>query len=94
MQLFLIAGFAALGGFLFGFDLGLIGGALLLIQEQLGFGDGGAQLVVGAAKIGAVGGTFAGGALMLHYGRKKAMAINSVFFLAGPAIMAAAVNIL
>lgn len=84
-----IALFAALGGFLFGYDLGLIGPALEaykeagfeLVEWQYG-------LVVSAAKWGAVLGTFLGGALMLYYGRQPSVAINAVFFVTGPVIMA------
>ncbi len=44
---------------------------------------------MGGAKFGAFFGTFIGGALMLRYGRRQALAIESVFFVAGPLIMAA-----
>ena len=88
-----VAAFAGLGGWLFGFDLGLIGGALLDIRDDFGLSDAGAELVVGAAKAGAFFGTFFGGALMLCYGRRAAIAIDSLFFVAGPAIMAAAANV-
>eukprot|EP00887_Chlorella_sp_A99_P007343 scaffold2.g7343.t1 len=93
MQLTTIALFAGLAGALFGLDLGVISGALLQLQEDLALGTAGAQAVVGAAKLGAVFGTFAGGALMLRYGRRPAMAWNSAFFLVGPAVMAASVNV-
>ena len=66
----LVASFSALAGFLFGYDLGLMGGALLAIRDaDPAMSDGGAELVVSAAKLGAFFGTFLGGALMLHYGR-------------------------
>ena len=64
------------------------GGALLNIQEAFSLGDWAAELIVGAAKFGAFFGTFLGGALMLHYGRRKAIAIDSLFFLLGPLVMA------
>lgn len=35
-------------------------------------------------------GTFLGGATMLRYGRRKAIALQALFFVAGPLIMAAA----
>jgi hypothetical protein len=35
----LVSFFAAVGGFLFGYDLALIGGALLYIEEDLGIED-------------------------------------------------------
>lgn len=34
-----------------------------------------------------------GGALMLHYGRRKAIAIDSAFFIVGPLIMAASAGV-
>lgn len=56
-------------------------------------GDGMAEVIVGAAKLGAVAGTFLGAALMLFYGRRPAIAIDSIFFIAGPLIMASAWNV-
>ena len=48
------------------------------------------EAIVGAAKFGAFFGTFIGGALMLRYGRRIAIALEAVFFVLGPVIMAAA----
>ena len=118
--------------------MGLIGGALLNIRDAFGMGDWMAELIVGAAKFGAVLGTFLvrrrgeagwcslcsrasgcsrmprlacllrgrlrcaalhaaalwqGGALMLHYGRRIAIAIDSAFFIVGPLIMAASAGV-
>ena len=50
-------------------------------------------MIVGAAKLGALGGTFLGGGLMLYYGRRLAIAVDSAFFIAGPLLMAAAGNV-
>lgn len=38
-------------------------------------------------------GTFLGGALMLHYGRRAAIGIDSLFFIVGPLIMALALGV-
>lgn len=48
------------------------------------------ELIVGAAKFGAFLGTFLGGMLMLRYGRRQAIAWQSLFFVLGPFIMAVA----
>ena len=85
-MLFLVVAFAGLGGFMFGYDLGVIAGALL----YMGLRDADASLVVAAAKFGAVCGTFVGGALMQEFGRRPAMACTGVFFLLGPLAMASA----
>jgi len=34
-----------------------------------------------------------GGALMLHYGRRRAIAIDSAFFIVGPLVMAASAGV-
>ena len=85
-----IAAFAGLGGFLFGYDLGLIAGALLYMDtdEDLHLTTASSEVIVGMAKLGAVFGTFIGGALMVDVGRKRAIAVTGVFFLLGPLAMA------
>ncbi len=45
---------AALGGFLFGYDTGVISGALLFIKQDFGIGQLGQQWVIGSLLIGAV----------------------------------------
>lgn len=89
-MLALVASFAALGGFLFGYDLGLIAGALMYMETDLTLSESTEEVIVGMAKLGAVFGTFLGGALMQELGRKRAIAWNSVFFIAGPVVMAVA----
>ncbi|CAL8467848.1 g7386 [Coccomyxa elongata] len=80
--------FSAFGGFLYGYDLGLISGALGYIRDDFGTSEVMEEAIVGAAKVGAVLGTFLGGALMLHYGRRKAIALDSFFYIVGPLLMA------
>ncbi|EIE20926.1 MFS general substrate transporter [Coccomyxa subellipsoidea C-169] len=80
--------FAAFGGFLYGYDLGLISGALSYIRDDFNTSEIMEEAIVGAAKVGAVLGTFLGGALMLHYGRRKAIALDSFFYVVGPVCMA------
>jgi SP family myo-inositol transporter-like MFS transporter 13 len=115
-MLVLISLLGAIGGFVFGYDLGLMvspatkhtalspltsltpppstphlqGGAALNIQDFFGIGEGIIELIVGAAKLGSVLGTFLGGAAMLQYGRRPAIALDAIFFLLGPIIMATA----
>ncbi len=58
---FLVAGVAALGGMLFGYDIGVISGAENLLKARFHLGAGGEELAVSAVLIGAiVGGVFAG----------------------------------
>ena len=44
--------------------------------------------MVGSAKLGAVLGTFLGGGLMVCYGRRATIAMDSFFFVLGPVTMA------
>jgi MFS family permease len=72
------------------YDLGLIGGAILGITNAFHINDATKEAIVGAAKLGAFFGTFIGGVCMLRYGRRKAISLQAAFFVAGPALMAAA----
>ena len=74
------------------YDLGLIGGALFSIRDEFHLSKVAEEWVVGSAKLGAFFGTFLGGAMMLHYGRRKTIAIDSLFYMAGPLVMAASYN--
>ena len=56
----LTAAIAGLGGLLFGYDTGVIAGALLFIKTDFDLGSFAQGLVVAAVPIGAVGGVRAG----------------------------------
>lgn len=51
------------------------------------------EAIVGAAKVGAIFGTFLGAAFMLRYGRRSAIAVNGLAFTMGPLIMALSSNV-
>ena len=85
--------FASLAGFLFGYDLGLIGGALGELREAFGASDAALGAVVAGAKVGSVFGAFVGGGVMWARGRRAAMGAAAIFFVLGPLMMAAAGNI-
>lgn len=56
-----VAALASVAGFLFGYDLGLIGGAMHGIKQEFGIvGDAPVEAIVGAAKLGE------GGAVILE----------------------------
>eukprot|EP01006_Ploeotia_vitrea_P031066 TRINITY_DN63385_c0_g1_i1.p1 TRINITY_DN63385_c0_g1~~TRINITY_DN63385_c0_g1_i1.p1 ORF type:complete len:517 (-),score=24.66 TRINITY_DN63385_c0_g1_i1:833-2383(-) len=86
----LIAILSALGGFLFGYDLALIGGALLYLAEDLGISHVQQEVLVSAAKYGACVGAYLGAASMLLYGRRISIALNGTLFTLGPILMAVA----
>lgn len=75
------------------YDLGLISGALLEITSEFQATDSARAWIVGAAKAGACVGTFLGGAAMYKYGRTRTVGAASLFFIAGPLLMALATSI-
>eukprot|EP00890_Picochlorum_soloecismus_P006817 jgi/Picsp_1/960/NSC_04444-R1_sugar inositol transporter len=87
-----IAIFSCISAFLFGYDLGLIGGALPLIKDDLGLTNGQGELIVGGAKLGAVVGTLLGAASMLQFGRRFTIIMDAWNFVLGPIVMAVSPN--
>ncbi|CAL8471078.1 g10620 [Coccomyxa elongata] len=87
-----------IGGFLFGYDTGVISGALPYMQDDVlaSYQADAARLswiqglIVSAAVGGAAGGSAAGGALSDWLGRKRALLAGDVLFAAGALLMAAA----
>lgn len=76
----LIAGAAALGGFLFGFDTAVINGAVGALQKAYNASSGMTGFAVSSALLGSALGAFVAGPLADRQGRIKTMAIASVFF--------------
>jgi sugar porter (SP) family MFS transporter len=81
--LFALALVAALGGFLFGYDTGVISGALLYIAPDLHASSFEQEAIVGALLLGAVAGAIISGYLADAIGRKWTKVISgSVYALA------------
>lgn len=80
----LIAILAALGGFLFGFDTGVVSGALPYIGKSLHLDAFGKSWVVGSLLLGAIAGAFASGKLADLLSRKWTKFVSGcVFAVAG-----------
>ncbi|MFF0834827.1 MULTISPECIES: sugar porter family MFS transporter [unclassified Streptomyces] len=80
----------ALGGFLFGFDTGVVSGALLYIKRDFGLSAFEQGSVVSVLLIGAMLGAVAAGRMAENLGRRKALGIEGAVFLIGTAILVAA----
>ncbi|MFF4169379.1 sugar porter family MFS transporter [Streptomyces sp. NPDC001744] len=76
----------ALGGFLFGFDTGVVSGALLYIKEDFDLNSFEQGSVVSVLLIGAVIGASSAGGLADRFGRRKALRLIGLVFLVGTAI--------
>jgi sugar porter (SP) family MFS transporter len=64
-------GFGALGGFLFGYDIGVIGGALLFIRQEMHLTPTGQGIVVSALLVGAMIGAAVAGRITDRFGPRK-----------------------
>ncbi|RCH81887.1 myo-inositol transporter [Rhizopus azygosporus] len=78
------------GGFLFGYDTGVISGALVFIKEEFHLSKTQSELVVGATTFGAIFGGFFAGVFTDRFGRRILVIISSLVFIAGALIMALA----
>jgi len=99
-HVYFVATIAAFGGLLFGYDTGVISGALLLIKTQ--FAEPGAQQialslqewVVSVVLIGAMAGALISGKLADKFGRKKIIIVTAIIFILGSAISGLAPNVI
>jgi SP family galactose:H+ symporter-like MFS transporter len=73
-------GIAALGGMLFGYDTGVISGAILFIKQEFSLSTALQETVVSAVLIGAVIGAIIGGALADRFGRRKIIILAGIIF--------------
>lgn len=73
---------AALGGLLYGYDTGVISGAILYMKQDLGIANSGflQGLVISSILIGAMIGALTGGALADSMGRRKLTLLAAVLF--------------
>jgi MFS family permease len=81
---------ASFGGILFGYDLGVISGALPLMTVSFGLSSHQQQVIVSSLYLGAGVGAALGGSLCDAFGRRKAILITDVWFVVGAAVIVAA----
>ncbi|MDQ2630791.1 MAG: sugar porter family MFS transporter [Actinomycetota bacterium] len=86
----LTAAIAGLGGLLFGYDTGVIAGALLFIKTDFELGSFAQGLVVAAVPIGAVVGAAVAGPAADTYGRRLMILLAAAVFIVGALASAAA----
>ncbi len=75
--------FAALGGLLFGYDTGVISGAILFIKDQFSLSSGREEEVVSSVLWGAVVGAMFGGWLADRFGRRPVIIGAAATFVVG-----------
>ena len=90
---YVAAVFSALGGLLFGYDTGVISGAILFIEQEFALSSLYIGIVVSAVLIGAVIGAAVGGDIADHVGRRKMILAAALIFALGAIGTAAAPNV-
>lgn len=84
---------AAIGGLLFGFDTGVISGALLYLKKDLQAGSVAQEWVVSSLLVGAIAGAAASGYLADRLSRKWTKVVSGCIYVAGALGCAFAVSI-
>ena len=77
---YIAAAISALGGMLFGYDIGVISGAILFIKKDFALSSGMEEIVVSSVLLGSLAGAAAGGMLADRLGRRKLLIFTAVVF--------------
>ena len=86
----ILVSFTIIGGFLFGYDTGVVSGAMVLIADDLDLSETMQEVVVSATIGGAFIGAGLAGVLADKFGRRWAIAASSLVFVVGALVMALA----
>ena len=71
---------AAVGGFLFGYDLAILSGAVILLKKAFALSDAMLGFAAGSALLGCAAGSAGGGWLADRVGRKRSFFVAVVLF--------------
>ncbi|XP_029948008.1 solute carrier family 2, facilitated glucose transporter member 10 [Salarias fasciatus] len=83
----LAAAASALGGLVFGYELGIVSGALLQLRRELGLSCGQQEALVSALLLGALLASAVGGWLIDRHGRRNAILLGNGLVLGGSAAL-------
>ncbi|MEE6524821.1 hypothetical protein FKM82_024473, partial [Ascaphus truei] len=87
---YVVSVFSALGGFLFGYDTGVVSGAMLLLKKEMNLSALWQELLVSSTVGAAAVSALAGGGLNGLLGRRPCILLASFLFTVGAAVLAAA----
>jgi len=77
---YLATAISALGGMLFGYDIGVISGAILFIKKEFSLSPGMEEIVVSSVLLGSLIGAVAGGVLADRLGRRRLLIVTAIVF--------------
>uniref|UniRef100_A0A4W5NTD2 Proton myo-inositol cotransporter n=1 Tax=Hucho hucho TaxID=62062 RepID=A0A4W5NTD2_9TELE len=87
---YVLAAFSALGGFLFGYDTGVISGAMLLLKREMNLSALWQEVLISSTVAAAALSALAGGLLNGAFGRRVCVLLASFIFTAGGIVLSAA----
>ncbi|XP_002170330.4 proton myo-inositol cotransporter isoform X1 [Hydra vulgaris] len=88
--LYFLTIFTAIGGFLFGYDTGVISGAMIPLKKQFDLTNLMQEAIVSMALVGAIIGSLVSGILNNYYGRRPSMITGGFLFTIGSVCMGVA----
>lgn len=91
--LVLVGGVSVTAGLAFGYDQGVIGGALSFMAADFGFGSFVEGLITSWVTLGALFGALAGGVMADRLSRKRALIVAAYLFVVGGLVQAVAPNL-
>ncbi|BDI34096.1 MFS transporter [Capsulimonas corticalis] len=91
---YLATAVAALGGMLFGYDIGVISGAILFIKKEFHLSPGMEEIVVSSVLLGSLVGAAGGGLLADRLGRRRLLIAAAIVFAIGAVSAALAPGVL
>ena len=74
---------ASLGGFVYGYGLADIAGAILFVKDDFFLSDSIEEVVIGSALLGAMFGAIFGGAIVDRHGRRRTMVVTAFISIIG-----------
>ena len=77
------AAISALGGFLFGYDTGVVSGAILFVRKDFSLSSTEVEVVISSVLLGALLGALAGGSLADRFGRRRVIIVAGALFAGG-----------
>lgn len=93
LYVYFLTVFAAIGGFLFGYDTGVISGAMILIKQEFDLSSFWQELIVSVTIGAAILGALLGGFLNQQLGRKPLLVVSAMVFTVGAVVMGVAPSI-
>lgn len=91
--LYLASAIAASGGLIFGYDLAVIGGAILFIRDEFGLTIFQVETIIASALLGAMLGATGGGRIADRWGRRSTLLLIAGLGVLGPVATSLAPNV-